>query len=652
MGQEELGSSRGRWKAVVTVVAVLFVMVSSCWTGFYLGFWAHSKVSPALSEAPGEPAQAEVQEWTCAMHPQIRQPKPGQCPICGMALIPVTGTGEVGSLREYPTTEAAKALMDIETSPVERRFVTAVVRLVGKVDYDETRLAYITAWVPGRLDRLYADYTGMEVERGQHMVYLYSPELLVAQDELRRSARALADLPPAASDTLRRSAEAAREAAREKLRRWGLAQQQIDDAEKRGVTSDHITIYAPISGTVIQREGFEGMYVEQGTRIYSIAELSTVWVKMDAYEADLPWVRFGQTVAFTTEAYPGQEFEGKISFIDPVVNPMTRTAKVRVVVPNPEGKLKPQMFVRAVVRSQVATGGRVMDEAMAGKWICPMHGEIVKPEKGNCDVCGMPLVPAEEMGYLAGEATEEDMPLVVPASAPLITGTRAIVYVEVQEADQPTFEGREIVLGPRAGDYYLVRAGLSEGEQVVTRGNFKIDADLQLKAKPSMMTPSGGVGGAGAHAHAAPEQKPAAGQPAPPVELSTSTVAQLTALYEAHAALSQAAQAGAEAEIKEALDALGQALTEVDESQLVGHAGMVWKEYGMRLNNDLVEAQEATDPENLRRILEGLETNLSELRQQLGLTIHPTEPVAVPGGQQAPSQHAGHAGHSEGSSHE
>ena len=142
---------------------------------------------------------------------------------------------------------------------------------------------------------------------------------------------------------------------------------------------------------------------------------------------------------------------------------MTRTAKVRVVVPNPEGKLKPQMFVRAVVRSQVATGGRVMDEAMAGKWICPMHGEIVKPEKGNCDVCGMPLVPAEEMGYLAGEATEEDMPLVVPASAPLITGTRAIVYVEVQEADQPTFEGREIVLGPRAGDYYLVRAGLSEG---------------------------------------------------------------------------------------------------------------------------------------------------------------------------------------------
>jgi Cu(I)/Ag(I) efflux system membrane fusion protein len=213
-----------------------------------------------------------------------------------------------------------------------------------------------------------------------------------------------------------------------------------------------------------------------------------MWVMLDAYESDLPWLRYGQDVSFTTVAQPGEVFTGRIAFIDPVVDPTTQTIKVRVNVPNPQGRLKPGMFVKAIARSELAAGGRVMSADMAGKFICPMHPSIVKDHQGQCDICQMDLVATESLGY---ESPSEDAltpPLVIPASAPLVTGKRAIVYVELPQADQPTFEGRQIVLGPRAGEYYLVRQGLREGERVVTRGNFKIDSALQIEARPSMMS--------------------------------------------------------------------------------------------------------------------------------------------------------------------
>ena len=212
---------------------------------------------------------------------------------------------------------------------------------------------------------------------------------------------------------------------------------------------------------------------------------------LDAYESDLAWLHLGQAVEFTAEAYPGDVFTGKITFIDPVLDPTTRTIKVRVNVPNEDGRLKPEMFARAVVRAQVATGGRVMDPGLAGKWISPMHPEIVKDGPGACDICGMALVKAEDLGYVPAASDPEDRPLIIPASAPLLTGTRAVVYVEVPDQEKPSYDGREIVLGPRAGDYYVVRSGLAEGERVVTNGNFKIDSALQIMAKPSMMTPEG-----------------------------------------------------------------------------------------------------------------------------------------------------------------
>lgn len=480
----------GRWSLFAAAV------ITATGIGYYIGDKGSQgggkSGESSRSEGAGSAESSTI--WTCSMHPQIRQPKPGLCPICAMDLIPLKNADEGGAVgpREFRTSPEAAALMAIETAPVERRFAETEVRMVGEVTYDETKLAYITAWVPGRIERMYADFTGTVVRKGDHMVELYSPELLAAKDELQRAKRAIAQIPSSAPDVLQQTAESTLEAVRSKLRRWGMTPSQIAQAEESGAGTDRVTIYAPTGGTVIERNGQEGMYVDTGERIYAIATLDQLWVQLKAYESDLAWLHFGQTVEFSTEANPGEVFEGTIAFIEPTVNEMTRTVDVRVNVPNKDGRLKPGMFVRAVVRAKVATGGRVMDPKLAGKWISPMHPEVVKDGPGSCDVCGMALVPAEELGYVAAKTTPEDMPLVIPANAPLITGTRAVVYVEVPGAERPTFEGREITLGPRAGKFYLVRSGLRDGERVVVNGAFKIDSALQIQAKPSMMSMEGG----------------------------------------------------------------------------------------------------------------------------------------------------------------
>lgn len=478
----------GRHATLVVVVTLAI--------GVGVGFAIHRAMAPSASAtaASGSSAtaaanqNADVTDWTCSMHPHYHSDKPGKCPYCGMPLIPVKqNPGGSNMSRQLAVTPEARALMNVQTVPVERKFVTADVRLVGKVAYDETLLGYITARVAGRLDRLYVDYTGVTVNKGEHMYSIYSPELYYAQEELIQSvqtarARGAAEQIGGVSMV---------DMAREKLRLIGLTDEQVAEIEKQNQPVDHVTFYAPMGGIVIEKLRKEGDYVKTGERIYTIANLSQVWVMLDAYESDLVWLRYGQKVTFSTEAYPGEEFVGRIAFIQPVLDDMTRTVKVRVNVPNPEGKLKPEMFVRGMVQSQVADGGRVIDPDLAGKWICPMHPEVVKDGPGECPLCGMDLVSAESLGYPADEAGEGRPPLVIPRSAALVTGKRAVVYVELPDTDQPTYEGREVVLGPQAGDYYLVRAGLKEGELVVTNGAFKIDSEIQIQARPSMMLPDG-----------------------------------------------------------------------------------------------------------------------------------------------------------------
>ena len=409
--------------------------------------------------------------WTCAMHPQIRQPKPGKCPICAMELTPLSKLGaQRGGPRQLALTPQAKLLARIATTEVKRQAVEAEVRLVGKVTYDETRTRTVAARFPARIDRLYVDFTGIEVREGDHLAQVYSPKLLTAQTELLSALRFNSNI----------------ETARDKLRLWGLSEERIKAIEEREKTSDRMDIDSPIGGIVINKHVNEGNYLQEGQPIFTIADLHHVWVQLDAYESDLPWLRFGQTLTFTADGAPGQTFDGQIAFIDPQLNPATQTVRVRVNAENPAHLLKPGMLVKAVIQAKLATGGRVISPELAGKWISPMHPEVVSDKPGKCRICGMDLVKADELGYTV--ASSKELPLVIPSSAVLQTGKRSVVYLDVSNEDGPLYEGREIVLGARAGDQYVVEAGLKAGDRVVIEGAFKIDSSLQILAKPSMMS--------------------------------------------------------------------------------------------------------------------------------------------------------------------
>lgn len=628
MKTSKTNRKRSPWGIVLVALAV----------GLAGGYAVRGAGEPAGSTDGDEPSAAApvVEAWTCSMHPQIQLPEPGACPICGMDLVPVASSSGLGGLRRLSIRPEQKALMRLRTTPVERRMPDAQLRLVGKVAYDETRLGYITAWVPGRIDELYVDYTGVTVREGDHMVELYSPELYTAQQELIQALASLEDLQRSAVPSLRASARGTIESARERLRQWGLTAAQIAAVEERGTPREHVTIYSPSAGLVIDRNAQEGMYVETGSRIFTIADLSHVWVQLEAYESDLAWLRYGQEVRFRTEAYSGREFRGRISFIDPVLDPRTRTVKVRVNVTNDEGLLKPGMFVRATAHARIAAGGKVMDPSLAGKWISPMHPEIVKDGPGQCDVCGMDLVPAADLGYVPEERLPQEAPLVIPASAALMTGTRAIVYVELPDAERPTYEGREVVLGPRAGDEYIVLHGLSEGELVVAAGNFKIDSALQIQAKPSLMSPSGAPA-AGEHDHAGhvdegdgPRGEPGAESSEPAsAGLSEAARARLQLIERIYATLGAARADGDVDRVRTEFEELGAAVEETGMELFSGESHEHWMELAMRLSNDAYEGAAARHAEAQARAVAELDRTIARMRQRFGTRPEAPRPAEL-----------------------
>jgi Cu(I)/Ag(I) efflux system membrane fusion protein len=579
---------------LITILAILLTFIAGRCSRRKSG-------ATADTETHTEHVSNEPEVWTCSMHPQIQLPKFGKCPICYMDLILLEAGDESAGEREVSVSAYAAKLMELETTSVIRKFTSAEVRMVGKVDYDETRVAYISSWFPGRIDRLFVDYTGIPVRKGDHLAELYSPELLTAQEELLQAIRALESLKDSQSSTLVETAQQTIDAAREKLRLWGLSPEQIQEIEDKGAPSDHMTINSPASGIVIHKNAQEGMYVKTGTQIYTIADLSTIWVQLDAYESDLNWLKYGGQVEFQTEAFPGTAFEGTISFIDPIINPATRTAKVRVIVDNADGKLKPGMFVRAVASPLVAAGGQVMNTDLAGKWISPMHPEVVKDEPGPCDVCGMPLVTAESLGYVA--QSKENAPLIIPVTAAMKTGKRAVVYVEVPDTEKPTYEGREVVLGPRLKNFYVVESGLDEGDQVVTRGAFKLDAELQIRAKPSMMSlPSDDM----EVDHSAHTMTEAIQPQTAPAEFSL----QLQAFVKTYFSI-QEALAGDDPKAATAASTLAKStLDEIDMALLKGEAHMVWMDHLKQLNGGLRLLKSADRIESQREAFQALSQQL------------------------------------------
>lgn len=477
------------WSKIILGAFVIFLMA------FYLGsYWGGSQgPSSGTSKKKG----SDIKYWSCSMHPQIKMPGPGKCPVCNMDLIPVR---EGGGSEEDPTApvltlgERARKLAEISTEPVLYRRVYHRVELIGKIAYDETKLTYITSRFPGRIDRLFVDFTGTLISKGDHMAEIYSPEFRAAQEELISDQRTYQKALKS-SDTLNiRLAKEKMEASQKKLKLWDLTDNQIQEILKRGATSDHITIYATEGGTVLHRNATVGLYIKEGQRLYTIADLKRVWLAMDAYETDVPWLYYGQKVSFEVESFPGKPFEGKVAFIDPVIDPKTRTVRVRVNVPNSRLLLKPEMLVRARLYAQVGEDGQVMDTELAHKWVCPMHPYEVSLSSALCPICQMKMVKAEDLG-IVGPQDIRSRVLTIPGTAPLLTGERAVVYVEEKKENRWRYEGRVVTLGPRVEDeqknqYYMVYSGLHEGERVVTMGNFKIDADLQIKARPSMMTPA------------------------------------------------------------------------------------------------------------------------------------------------------------------
>src|SRR5512133_343807 len=399
-------------------------------SGIFIGwlFFHPSQKSEEKHDHLTEVAQGTV--WTCAMHPQIRMEQPGKCPICGMDLIPLVQSGSAsvdpGSIHLTP--EAAQ-LANVSTTVISKLKPVMEVRLYGKVQADERLLQSQVSHVSGRIERLAVNYTGESVVKGQVLAQIYSPELINAQQELLESA------------ATKQTQPAIYEAAKEKLHQWKLADKQIESIEGSGTVQTTIEIVSGTSGVVTDRLVNVGDYVSQGTPLFKIADLSRVWVLFDAYETDLQFLRRGEKISFTLQAMPGTGYSGTIAFIDPVIDPVTRVAKVRVETGNQSGKLKPEMF---------ATG----------------------------------IVSAKLNNYSDN--------IVIPKSAVLWTGKRSVVYVKQPDTDEPIFKIREIGLGPMLGESYVVTDGLAEGEEIVSSGTFSVDAAAQLEGKPSMMNPRGG----------------------------------------------------------------------------------------------------------------------------------------------------------------
>lgn len=564
---------------------------------FLAGWWFG--LPPSEKSAHDHGAMETGQTWTCSMHPQIRQPGPGLCPICNMDLIPLTDSGE-GGLRELSISDEASALLDIRVAPVVRAPAEAEVKLFGRIAYDERNVTTITSRVGGRLDRLFVDFTGTVVKEGDHLAEIYSPDLLVAQRELIEARKGFNSAAGGGSDVVRETRRRLLDAAREKLRLLQFTDAQIESIEDSRTPVDHLTLYAPQAGIVTEKLVNEGQYVKTGDPLFKVADLSAVWLRLEAYESDLQWLRYAQKVSFQVEAIPGRTFEGRIAFIDPDLDSMRRVTTVRVNVENPNLILKPGMFAKATVISPTSADGRVLDPSLAGKWISPMHPEIVKDGPGQCDICGMDLVPAEELGFIPNPSAAVE-PLLIPASAVLRTGDRAVVYVRLSGGDGPSFEGREIVLGPLVGERYIVEAGLNEGDLVVTQGAFKLDSELQIRAKPSMMNPDAGL--KERPAHSAPD------------ELAGQWASVPRILYR----LLDKPNAGNLAELREVVNG-------IDVSKLQPNDLKLWNEFSQRLLNDFQDAANNMEA-NPAAAAQMAARSVEESGRYLGL---PSEPEAPP----------------------
>ncbi len=410
---------------------IISIAVPTLFVGLLLGwfFFGGSK-NDTVSEHQHDSDMVGETIWTCSMHPQIRQNESGNCPICGMELIPLESDNNTEldpmAISMSPT---AMQIANVSTAIVGKAKPIKSVRLNGKVEADERSVYSQSSHIPGRIEKLMVNFTGEYVNKGQVIASIYSPDLVNAQEELFE-ARKIVETEPLLFNS-----------AKEKLKNWKLTDNQVAQILESGIVKEELSILADISGYVTEKKVNLGDYIMKGMAIYEIANLNSVWILFDVYESDMAWVKKGDVVNFTVQSLPGESFKGKISYIDPVIDAMTRVAKARLEINNNGLKLKPEMFVTGIVEAEL-----------------PIKSDAI----------------------------------VVPKTAVMWTGQRSVVYIKNTTASGVNFIMRDVTLGPALGDGFVVNEGLQEGEEIAINGTFSIDAAAQLAGKPSMMNPEGG----------------------------------------------------------------------------------------------------------------------------------------------------------------
>ncbi len=416
--------------------------------GLLLGWLLFGGSSASEQSNEHELTQEENGMWTCSMHPQVMQPEAGDCPICGMDLIPAERSSDGLMADQFKLSENALALANIQTSIVGNSSATGnAIRLSGKIVENEEANAVQVSYFSGRIEQLNVSFTGEEIRKGQLLATIYSPELYAAQQELLTAS------------SLKESQPALYRAVRNKLKLWKLSESQINQIEETGKVKENFPVYATISGTVSEKLVEQGDYIKQGQPLLKIANLKTVWANFDVYENQIKLFKKGQEISITTNAYANKEFKAKVDFIDPVLNTRTRTVKLRAVLNNKEDVFKPGMFVE---------------------------------------------------GKIKGISSNEEQVLTIPSSAVLWTGERSVVYIKANP-NEPVFEMREVVLGNQLGDNYEVLEGLINGNEIVTNGTFTVDAAAQLRGKKSMMNKDGGKVTTGHEGHLGMEETSSVG---------------------------------------------------------------------------------------------------------------------------------------------
>lgn len=533
----------------------------------------HSSGSKLSDEHNHELAEGTM--WTCSMHPQIKQDKPGLCPICAMDLIPIDiGGSDVEGVdpNEVSMTLSAAKLASIQTLFVEVGTPVKTLHMQGKVAVDERNIVEVTARFGGRIEKLDVNFTGQEVVKGQILAIIYSPELLSAQKELIEAAK------------IKESRPSLYNAARTKLLLWDITEDQISGIEKNGEPRSHFEILSPISGTVTMRHVALGDYIKEGVRLFRVVDLSNVWIQLDAYESDLPWIKLNDKVSFELRSVPGKKYSARVNFIDPMINSKTRVAKVRLNIPNPGGKLKPEMFVSAVLEAN-----------LSGK---------------------------------------EDL-LLIPKTAVLWTGKRSLVYVSVPERESPSFLMREIVLGAESGDQYVIEEGLELGEEIVVNGVFKIDAAAQLRGLKSMMNPGGGMQSTGhQHGEMTMETEPSMAEHVheeavredstiqeeiTSYEVDATFQTQLTDLYDSYLKMKNAFVLTNAKKVKKAAKKLIPVLDAIDMNLLEGEAHMAWMAQLDEMKGAIDKIMDTKDIEMQRLAFSDFNTGIYQAVKSFGV---------------------------------